>query len=294
MQQPFGHILEFRLLRAQSWFSLGPGWAAAAGVLATTYPDLTLAALAQFIGLWLLVDPILGTLWELAVGQRLWRQAARPHLPPPPLRGFFLPYAQPGSAGGRFVLFIRRYRLWWRDDCWPAYGGQIVTFITAAVLALTIGALLQPTIFWLTVLAVSLTLLAGFNAPELVAPSGGRLQSITQLLLPWLMGSSLGVSPGISAVALGVCYWVAYLGGLRMLGRHRRAEILFFSGQTAALLLLLGLRLLPGAAMLSVLFLAQLLLKTNFPQPDDFLKKAQPYLILSMLAAGLSLGGLAS
>lgn len=294
MQQPFGHTLEFRLLRAPAWFSLGPGWAALAGILSAGYPAFTLASVLQFISLWLLVDPILGTLWELSVRQKLWRRAARPRLPPPPSWGFFLPYAQPGSPGGYFVLFIRRYRLWWRDHYWPASGSQVVTFVTAVVLTLVIGAALHSTIFWLTVLTISLTLLAEFNTPELPASSGGRLQAIVQLLLPWFMGISLWASPTLFSLALAVCYWVSYLGGLRMLGQHHRAEILFFSGQVAAILLLLGLHLLPGAVTVGLLFIAQLLLKTSFSQPNDFLKKAQPYLILSVLVAGLSLGSLTS
>ena len=78
-----------------------------------------------------------------------------------------------------------------------------------------------------------------------------------------------------------------------MLGGYRRAEILFFGGQVTVLLVLLAVQLLPGAVILSVLLLAQLLVKTKFAGAADFLPRVQAYLDISVLIAGLSLGMLA-
>jgi hypothetical protein len=78
-----------------------------------------------------------------------------------------------------------------------------------------------------------------------------------------------------------------------MLGGHHRADWLFFLGQLAALLLLLAFRLLPGAALLSLLLIAQWLAKTKFPRPIDFLPKVQPYLVIGWLAVGIAVGSLA-
>lgn len=77
-----------------------------------------------------------------------------------------------------------------------------------------------------------------------------------------------------------------------MLGNHHRAEVLFFVGQVAVVLLLLALRLLPGAAILGVFLATQLLIRTKFSQPVDLLQKVQPYLVFGVLVAGLSLGSL--
>jgi hypothetical protein len=107
------------------------------------------------------------------------------------------------------------------------------------------------------------------------------------------MGASLWSSLTPLHLAVAICYWVTYLGGLRMLGQHHRAEILFFLGQITAILLLLALRLLPGAAILVVLLVVQQLIKSKFKQPALFLPKAQLYLVLSLLAAGWSLGQIA-
>jgi hypothetical protein len=246
----------------------------------------------QLVSLWLLVDPILGTLWELAVQQGLWRHVTRAQLPPPPRRGFTLPYAQPGSPAGHVVLLYRRYQLWWAESYWPMFGGGVVTFGVGLGLALLLGLIFNLSVFWVVVLVIGLIVLAGLVSPDLSTVWGGRLQSIVQFLLPWLMGVLIWTPLSPLHSILAVCYVVTYLGGLQMLGEHSRAEILFFLGQVTAILLLLGLRLLPGAALLSVLLATQLLLKTKFSHPRDFLQKAQPYLILSLLAAGFSLGSL--
>ncbi|MBI1879746.1 MAG: hypothetical protein HYR94_16245 [Chloroflexi bacterium] len=293
MRQPFGSIFRLTLAPARPWLSLGPGWAMIAGALSAGAVEIKLVGLMQLLTLWLLVDPILGMLWDLSVQQGLWRKMVPTHLPPPPRHGFYLPYAQPGSMAGRLVLRIRRYWLWWREHFWPELGSQLTAFGLGVGLASLISLVLSSTLFWLTLLALGLIMLAGPTQTDLAAAEGGRLQSLAQLLLPWVMGICLWSTLTPLSLALAVCYWVTYLGGLRMLGAHHRAEILFFSGQIAAILLLLALRLLPGAAILAILFVTQWIIKTKFSQPTDFLPKAQPYLVLSLLAAGWSLGQVA-
>lgn len=290
--QPFGQTVRFNLSLSGRWLQLGPGWAVLAGVLSTGWPGLSLSNLLQLASLWLLVDPLLGTLWDLAVEQGLWRRVTTATLPPPPVRGFSMPYAQPGSPGGHFVLAVRRYRLWWQESFWPHFGGQVITFWIGVLLALLIALLLHPLIFWLTLLAIGLIFIAGFNGADLSSAGGGRLQSVVQHLLPWCIGAVLGANLTFFAIVVALCYWAVFLGGLRMLGGHQRAKVLFFSGQLAATLVLLGVGVLPGAVVLAVLVVAQLLLKERFPQPETFLQKVQPYLIISVLVAGGSIGSL--
>lgn len=290
MQAPFGSILNLTLFPARSWSSLGPGWAMLAGVLSSGAMGVRLAIVVQILMLWLLVDPLLGALWELSAQQGIWRRMLSAQLPPPPPQGFYLPYAQSGSVAGRWVLQVRRYNTWWRGQFWPETGRHLVAFGLMTGLALLISFSFNPTLGWLTLLAVGLIILAGQTQPDLAAPDGGRLQSIVQLLLPWVMGVLVWSKLGPLTLALGTCYWVTYLGGLRMAGQHERAEILFFLGQVVAALLLLTLHWLPGAALVGALLVGQMIIKTKFSRPADFLVKAQPYLILSLLVAGWSLG----
>ncbi len=290
IQPPFGSILHLNLTPARPWLSLGPGWAALAGVLAAGQLDFNLAALLQLVGLWLLVDPLMGMLWELSAPQGLWRSLVPRQWPAPSRRGFFVPYAQPESPAGRLSLGLRRYRRWWDDTFWPERGAQLAAFGLGLALALLLSYHLNPTIFWLTLLALGLILLAGLTPTDLALPEGGRLQAVVQLLLPWVMGGTLWSSLTLPGLALAICYWVTYLGGLRWLGGHSRANWLFWAGQMAAIILLLALHRLPGAALMGVLLAAQAVIQTKFNHPPDFLAKAQLYLFLSVLIAGGSLG----
>jgi hypothetical protein len=260
--------------------------------LSTGRAGFELPLLLQLAGLWLLVDPMLGTLWELAVERRLWRGSVEAQLAPPPSRGFYLPYAQPGSAAGRIVLRWRQYQAWWQASFWPQSAPGVTAFGLSLVLALLISIFLSPIIFGLTLLAIALTLFAGQTPPDLTTPGGGRRQSVVQFLLPWLMGSWLWSTPALSGLGLALCFWAIYLGGLRLQGDHAHAEILFFLGQAGAIGLLLALRLLPGAAMLSVLLIAQRLILLKFNEAAEFLARAQPYLVVGVIAAGIALGSL--
>lgn len=291
-QPPFGQTFKFSLSLSKSWLSMGAGWAAVAGAMTAGWPDITGARVLQLISLWLLVDPILGTLWELAVQQGIWRRVTQAQLLHPARRGFLLPYAQPNSKGGQFVILVRRYQVWWQQSYWPAHGSQVITFGLGVLLALLIGLALGPTIFWLVLLSIGLTIIAGQYPTHLASSYGGRLPSIVQLLLPWLMGAALWSTLTLFTFILAVCFWTIYLGGLRILGGHQRAEWLFLGGQAAAIILLLGLRLLPGAAILSVCLLVTQLFKNNFDQPIEWLTKVQPYLVIAMITAGVAVGSL--
>jgi len=290
LPKPLGYSLKFTLLPVRSWLNLGPGWAALAGALAGGVPAWNSTAALQIVALWLLVDPVLGSLWEVVVGQKLWQQFAQAELPPPPARGFDLPYAQPNSTAGRLLLGLRRYGVWWRSSYWPQSGGNVLTVALGSGLAILLAALLHPFVIWLTLLALALTLLAGFTDRGATAPGGGRLQSLAQFLLPWSMGLLLFPDSSQAALLVGGCYWCVYLGGLRLLGQHRRAEWLFFGGQAAVVGVLLALRLLPGAALVGVMLAAQVLLASAKKDTPAMLAGAQPYLVVSVLAAAVALG----
>lgn len=292
MQQPFGHSFNLSFFPARTWLKLGPGWAMLAGVISSGSWQLDLASVLQVVSLWLLVDPLLGTLWALSGPQGLWRQLHPAQLPPAPKYGFALPYAQPGSVAGNFSLWVRRYRRWWADEYWPQAGQGVVTFCLGVGLALLLALTLGLPIFWLTLLALLMVALAAVDEPDLSSPGGGRLQVLAQFFIPWLMGIFLGSQLNDLLLALALCYAVVYLGGLRMVGGHHRAEILFFLGQLTALFLLLALRLLPGAAVVSLCLAAQGLFRLSSPQPDRLLQQAQPYLMLSLAAAALAFSSL--
>jgi hypothetical protein len=291
MSQPFGHSLNLILSPARTWLKLGPGWAMLGGVISSGAFALEGPTLLRLVSLWLLVDPLLGTLWELSGPQGLWRRLPQAQLPPPPRRGFALPYAQPGSTAGNLSLWLRRYRRWWAESYWPEMGSGVVTFGLGLLLAPLLAFSLGWPIFGLTLLSLLLIVLASVDNPDPATPGGGRLQALGQFFIPWLMGIFLAQPLNSLLLGLALCYTVVYLGGLRLVGRHHRAEILFFFGQVAVLFLLLALRLLPGAGIVALCLVTQGLFRTVYPYPETLLQKSQPYLVLSLLAAAIAIGG---
>src|SRR5262245_64967082 len=160
MPPPFGHSFNLSFSPARRWLKLGPAWAALAGVISAGVFPLDLATVVRVVSLWLLVDPLLGTLWELSGPQGLWRRLYQAQLPASPRYGFALPYAQPGSVAGTFSVWVRRYRRWWREEYWPEAGSGVVTFGLGIVLALLLALALGRPLFGLTLLALLLIVLA--------------------------------------------------------------------------------------------------------------------------------------
>ena len=289
MQKPFGYALNISLSWNRPWLSLGPGWAALAGAVVAGFPDLNAGTFSSLLLLWLLADPLLGTVWDLFVNQGLWREVIQAQLPPPPSRGFLVPYAQPESIAGRMVVRIRRYKQWLHEDS-KGVRAQLTTILLATTLALLAGLYLHRAIFWLVFLAIGLTWIAALSPYNLAAPGGGRLQSVVQFLLPWNMGLILWQQPSLVGMLIGIAYWIVYLGGLRMLGNHYRSCWLFFGGQLVIALLLLGLHHLVAAAVVTVLLLAQMIVYKAYHCPLDFLSRVQRYIVFEIVVVALAVG----
>jgi len=113
MEKPLSHFvrhtLTIQLQPNRMWFAPGPGWAALAGGLSagalrlgTDFWAQNRVALLLLALLWLLFDPLLGTVWHLLldrrVAHRIGEASRRPERPVKPL----LPYTAKGSAGYRF------------------------------------------------------------------------------------------------------------------------------------------------------------------------------------------------
>ena len=289
MHKPFGPTLNVTFFWNRPWLSLGPGWAALAGALAAGIPGVNASTFSFLLLLWLLADPLLGTVWQLFVNQGLWRQIVHAKLPQPPGQGFLVPYAQPGSVAGRVVVRVRQYQRWLHEDP-TGIRTQLITVLLAALLALLAGLYLHPAVFWLVFLAIGLSWVAGFRPYNLAATGGGRLQSVVEFLLPWSMGLILWQQPSLLGVLVGIPFWVVYLGGLRMLGDHHRADWLYFGGQLVVVLLLLGFHHLTAAAIVLVLLLVQSIVYHSFQQPQLFLSHVQRYMVFEIVVAALTIG----
>lgn len=287
---PFGPALKIRLWFDRPWFSLGPGWAALAGALSAGNIRFSPDGLLPLLALWLLADPLLGSLWGLWVQQGWWPKIKQAHLPPPPARGLALPYARPDSPAGRLVTRLRQYWAWRQNSLSPEARAGLFTLAAGPVLALGVSFFLGPLVLALTFMAVLLVCGAGLFAPRLPAASRDLLASAVHFLLPWLMGMLLRPGFSLPAIALALCFWGVYLGGMGLYRHYRPAGALFNLGQAAAMGLLLALRLLPAAALLAILLPAQLLAKPGCRGPAEFVTRVQPFLVAGMLAAAILLG----
>jgi hypothetical protein len=285
----FGQTLTLFFVRKRPLTSFSAGWSAVAGAIAVGVDSLTYSDFFHFVLLWLLADALIGTVWEIAIEQRLWERLRDADLPAPPAHGIMIPYAQPHSLAGQGIIAIRRYTKWLHEYN-PVIHHKLTTVLLATLLALLLAFYLQPPVFWLALLALGLTWIFSFTRHALSTAGGGRLQSITQFLLPWLMGMLIWPKVSIPALLLALCLWAVYLGGLRMLGNHKRANWLFFMGQIAAVLLLLSLQQLVGAVIIFFLLVIQISIYQAINEAGLFFIRTRYHLFTQLIIAALSLG----
>jgi hypothetical protein len=319
LDQPVGRISQLRLYPIRPLWSLGSGWAAVCSGLAAGGLDLSPETLLKLLLAWLLVDPILGAVWDSGVGSNggrplrqrgIYQRLLDPRLPAtaPALR--LLPYTQVGSPGHRLARHLGRLRRWWQYTLWPKAGYTFATMIAGLGLALLLGAVLGRTILALVLISVTLSWLATLSQQKdsnrgTTQRSSSRQGMATlwhalgEFGVPWLIGATLLGNPSRMLILLGICYTITYFGLIRYTEGFR----LIGSSQAAAALLLAGLRhpLAAGAILISLMPQWGLRLwATDHDQQSPgqydhvaatgtFLRYVQPFVIMSMLLAVLAL-----
>jgi hypothetical protein len=299
VDQPVGRITQLRLYPIRPLWSLGPGWAAVSGALAVGGFVLSSETLLKLLLVWLLADPVLGTLWGLSVGDAsaseqkgIWRRLLTARLPAtvPFLR--FLPYTQPGSPGRRFAERLGRLRLWWQATLRPEAGREFAALGAALGLALLLGAVLGRNALVLVLLSIVLSWLVALSQKrDASRDSSASRRDIVSLWyalgefgIPWLIGAVIMGRPSWAVIALGVCYSVTYFG-LIQYGRKFR---LIGSSQAIAALLLAGLRHPLASGATAILLIPQWGLHIRAAS-GSYLRGAQLFVILSMLIAALAI-----
>ena len=282
--------LTIRLQPNRLWFAPGPGWAALAGGLAAgalrpgadfwTQNRLSLLLLAM---LWLLFDPLLGTVWHLLLDRRLAHRigetARRPNRPVRPL----LPYVAKGSAGYRLSAVAAALR---------EHNGEWQTLL---LLTLTGGGMA----FWLGPVTAACALLSlGLAAWVASRPAPHSAQahlghSAGLFLLPYAAALSvLGDATGdalLPALGYGVVYW----GNLQLAAGEGRGERAVILGQGAVAAYLFA-AVQPLAALvvsLGGVFALLARRQTAGWQTADGLRRIQPFLLAGLLAAAMAVGG---
>lgn len=296
MPEFINHTLSIQLTPRRNWTALGPGWAVLASFLVAGAlrfePDfwvLNAPQMVKLLLLWLLADPVLGTIWQMTVErgfwykfQQTWRSFRAGKLP-------LLPYTQPRTAA---------YRASVRLATWQSlsdYGSQTVTVLL--LVALGLGAVLGRAATGYVVASLLLAGWLGQQRPPFTGPGRVFWVSVATFLLPYTAGLAVFGAALQAPALLGGCYWLVYLGILRLSVGEKWGEPPVILGQAVAAILLLAL-FKPVAAVivaLSTVFtlLLRLQIQSETPEQKQNLAAAvTPFALIGLLVATVMAGGI--
>jgi hypothetical protein len=293
LDQPVGHITQLRLRPIRPLWSVGPGWAAIGGAVASGGFALAPQTLLSLVLTWLLADAVLGVVWDLGGGQGgIWRALLTARLPDSAPALHFLPYTQPASPGRRLAERLSRWRRWWQETFSPQAGAEFAALVAALGLALLLGAILGRDALALTLLSIALSWLAALAHKSERATSQGVVtlwRTLGGFGIPWLLGSLVMGRPTWAVIALGSCYAITYFGLVHQAAQAAPGFRLIGASQVAAILLLAGLRYPLAAGAAAILLLPQWglhLWAADHPTtPGALLRCIQPFVVLSLLIA---------
>ena len=163
------------------------GWTVVAAFLALGAPwRLWDLAWRDVVLLWLLADPIWGSLWRLAAGRmELPVQRSRSWV-----NDFWLPYLRPGSPAAQLL----------GEDGPASLPLLFRVALPGALVALVVASALGQTAIWMT-LAVMVITVVGWISVRLFNRPPVLLHSLIVVALPWLLTLSLfGTSFGVDGV----------------------------------------------------------------------------------------------
>lgn len=293
MSEFINHTFSIHLTPRRNWAALGPGWAVLASFLVAGVlrfePDfwaLNTPSIVKLLLLWLLADPVLGTIWQIVVEQGFRREfqqiRRRSHAGKLPV----LPYTQPHTTA---------YQASIRLATWQSLTGNrpqtiLILLLVAWVLAIALG--------WAAVgfAGASLLLAGRLGQQEPAGHSPGRIfqASVATFLLPYAAGLAVFGAGAKAPALVGVCYWLVYLGILRLSVGHKWAEPLVIFGQATAAILMLAL-LKPVAAVivaLSTVFTLLLRLQIRPEQKQSLVAGITPLALIGLLVAAAMAGGI--
>jgi len=302
MERSAGHIVQLWVrLRTPIWH-VGAGWAALSGAIASGIlwedgaPPLT--RIGTVLLIWLLADPLLGTLWELGATPRgvwtqLWRAASDADHNVPLI---LLPYTQTGSPAWQVANWLGRQNAWWRTTFWPQSSEAFITVSSLLPVSLLVGALLNSAALTLVCAAMVLAWLVALWHKEILPSTSSHPWRSTvasawgQFGIPWMIGCAATNKSSWLSITLGICLTFSYMGLLR----QPMWQPAVLAGQLAVLAILLGVRQVLALAGITMLLIAQGgLLFTRRPNEapnKQFLTGLHLFVLGIMLVASFTVG----
>jgi hypothetical protein len=302
VEPAFGHSLQLTVrLRAPLWH-LGAGWAALGGALAAGAlrdPGVAVApplgGLLTLAWVWLLADPLLGTLWEVVACRR--KVEARSHAPgrddagqPVP----WLPYSQPGSPAWRLAAWLSGLGIAERAQPESVPTPSPPAWLGAFVLALIVAGVLGYVVLALVIVSACLSWLAvRLGDGRVMDPSGGlspgvaALHAVGIFCIPWLIGGTAAGGASLLTGLIGVCLTIVWAGILSSPFRLR----LIVGGQLALVSLLVAVHQPLAAAVVGAAVTAQWALASAGGLSAGRLRRAvQPFVLIGLIVAVLAVG----
>jgi len=277
------YILTLRFIPNRTWLALGPGWAVLAGGLAANGLALATDLLLKLGLLWLLADPLLGTVWELLTQRAVWLRLKRPQPPPAVHLKPVLPYLSKDSAGYRLLVF------WTHVSTLP--NGEGYSLFIAVLLALFMASLLG----WVVVLYALISLFLAILIRE--REGGFFWRSMALFLLPYLMGLFVMNRIGLYAILFGGAYWCVYFGLLWLGTGQMKGARLVIMGQAVTALLLFSLSAPLMATPVALAAIFSILLRSQAQTACDpdraaawYVKYLTPFLWLGLFISAIAVG----
>lgn len=292
--KPMTHTLAVSLIPNQHGLIPASGWAVIAGLLASR-PWILEGDLWQnnanwmvkTILLWLLFDPILGTIWQLLIKNKLRRtindgDTIVLHGTPN------LPYVTRNSAAYRWLVF--------RENMGRQSAASWQSLFLLTGLALALSAIFGWGIFLAVTLSLGVMWILGGTDKE-----NSRIEEIWQMLLQFILPFASAIlvfgTFNLPIVLFVLTFALVFGGSLRLQNAPKWGEILLILGLSTAGILLFALRLpIAGtvavmAGVTTILFRHDIV--ENRYQWRDRLPSLNATLWLTLVVSAWFMGGLA-
>jgi len=283
-----GRWMSFRVRLARPLVWPRAAWAALCGALASGALGLGGPQLLPLVLVLVLVEPVWGTLWELALDTDWAIQGDEPVSDDGRTVGA-LPYTVPGSPSYHLARRLSQGWSRWQTTLWPRTGSAVMGLCGAAILTMALAVVLG----W-PVVAVSAAALLCVTLAFLSTRGKARLwlwpKAVVDVGLAWLAGHLALNSLTWPSVALAVLYTSVCLARLIFATSREQNPRLGLSNalQAAVVVLLVALRrpVLAGAVGLLLVpqWLMQPLIKHGATR-RSYLRRTEPLILAAMLAA---------
>ncbi len=269
------NFLSLQITPTKHWFALSAGWAVIAAALATRSANPASDWIWRLALLWLLVDPLLGTVWHLLVGRNLRKilQLGTAVTVAP-----ILPYTARHSAAYRFAG--------WRDKLRTHADGVWQPLLVSVALAAAVA-------IWLGWAAMGLTAIMLVTAWTLSlndradATRHGWL-SLTLFFLPFAVATNFGGIWHWDVILLAASYTVVYFGLLHLRENPARAEIWVILGQVAAAVVMFAAVQPLAGGIVALAVVTEVLAR---PFSGERRNAHHAVALVGLLAAAFALGG---